>query len=116
MNRVELKGKLARDAHVTDIAKGGKMVFMTVKATRDGGTDFLPVKAFNVPDAVIAALKDGADIHVVGRLQAGKYDKEQKKQLYDNAVIAEEIKCGGGNGHSGYSWAETALPAAPATT
>ena len=95
MNKVELQGKLARDCHVMETKKGGKMCFMTVKATRDGGSDFLPVKAFNVSETMIAALKDGADIHVIGRLQAGKYDKEKKEQLYDNTVIAEEIKCCG---------------------
>ena len=49
MNKVELQGKLARDCHITNTKKGGKMYFLTVKATREGGTDFLPVKAFDVP-------------------------------------------------------------------
>ena len=95
MNKVELKGKLSRDCHIADTKKGGKMCFFTVQATREGGCDFLPVKAFDVPEAMTAALVKGADVHVIGRLQAGKYDKEQKKQLYDNIVIAEEIHCGG---------------------
>jgi len=96
MNKVELQGKLARDCHITNTKKGGKMYFLTVKATREGGTDFLPVKAFDVPETVTAALTEGADVHVIGRLQAGKYDKEAKKQLYENIVVAEEIKFAGG--------------------
>ena len=95
MNKVELQGKLARNCHVTNTKTGGKMCFLTVQATRNGGADFLPVKAFEVPEAMIAALVKGADVRVSGRLQAGKYDKEQKKQVYENTVIAEEIKCGG---------------------
>ena len=95
MNKVELQGKLSRDCHIAETKKGGKMCFLTVQATHDGGSDFLPVKAFNVSDAIIAALIKGADVYISGRLQAGKYDKEKKVQLYENIVLAGEIKCGG---------------------
>ena len=108
MNNITLQGKLARDCKVTATKTGGKMCFMTVQATRDGGTDFLPVKAFDVPEAITAALIKGADVCVSGRLQAGKYDKESKKQLYENIVVADEIKCGGG------VWAASAFPATAA--
>jgi len=94
MNKVILQGKLARDCRITATKAGGSVCFLTVQATRDGGSDFLPVKAFDAPEAVTAALKKGAEVYVSGRLQAGKYDKEAKKQLFDNTVIAEEIKCG----------------------
>gem|GEM_PF-4869307 len=110
MNKIELMGKLARDCNVTDIKKGGKMLFMTVVATRDGGRDFLPVKAFGVSEPMLAALKEGADVHVIGRLQAGKYDKEAQKQLYNNAVVADEIRCGGN------IWLASAVTAAPVAT
>ena len=105
MNKVELQGKLSRDCHIAETKKGGKMCFLTVQATRDGGMDFLPVKAFDVSDAVIALLVKGADVRVTGRLQAGKYDKEKKVQLYENIVVAEGIKCGGG------LWSASALSA-----
>ena len=110
MNRVELQGKLARDCHVMDTKKGGKMCFLTVKATREGGMDFLPVKAFDVPETITAALTDGADVYVLGRLQAGKYNKELQKQEYENIVIADEIRCGGGS----WTAAAFASPATPA--
>ena len=111
MNKVEIQGKLARDCYVADTKTGGKMCFLTVQATREGGTDFLPVKAFDVPETMIPAFVKGADVYVLGRLQAGKYDKEAKKQLYENIVVAEEIKCAGG------SWTASAFPAptAPAS-
>ena len=87
MNRVELQGKLARDCHVMDTKKGGKMCFLTVKATREGGMDFLPVKAFDVPETITAALTENADAYVLGRLQAGKYDKDQKKVRPDRVLL-----------------------------
>ena len=108
MNKVHLQGKLARDCHTAETKKGGKMCFLTVQATRDGGSDFLPVKAFNVSDSIIALLIKGADVCVKGRLQAGKYDKEKKVQLYENIVVAEEITVGGN------VWVASAMPA-PAT-
>jgi single-stranded DNA-binding protein len=86
------------------------MCFFTIQATRDGGSDFLPVKAFGVPETVIAALVKGADARVLGRLQAGKYDKEKKAQLYDNIVVAEEIQC------AGAYWNASAVTTAPAAT
>jgi single-stranded DNA-binding protein len=112
MNKVELRGKLARDCHAAETKKGGTMCFLTVQATRDGGTDFLPVKAFNVSDTMTALLVKGAEVLVMGRLQAGKYDKEKKVQLYENIVVAEEILCGGN------TWAASAMPVptAPAQT
>jgi len=94
MNKMELQGKLARDCHVTDTKKSGKMVFMTVVATRDGGRDYVPVKAFGVSEAILTALTAGADIHVLGRFQSGKYNKESKTQEYNNTVIADELRCG----------------------
>ena len=73
------------------------MCFMTVQATRDGGSDFVPVKAFDVPETLIPALVKGADVYVHGRLQIGKYDKEKKIQLYENSVIADEIVSANGS-------------------
>ena len=111
MNKVELQGKLARDCHTAETKSGKKMCFLTVQATREGGTDFLPVKAFGVPETLVSLLVKGADVHVLGRLQAGKYDKEQKRQLYENIVVADEIKCCGGSFKSD----ATPAPAATAT-
>jgi single-stranded DNA-binding protein len=92
------------------------MCFFTIQATREGGSDFLPVKAFGVPETVIAALVKGADARVLGRLQAGKYDKEKKAQLYDNIVVAEEITCADGDGRPGAYWNASAATTAPAAT
>ena len=95
MNEVRLQGNLARDCSVTDGKNGGKNIFMTVNATRDGGRDYVPVKAFGVSEAMIAVLKKGLAVSVLGRFGTGKYDKEQKVQVYNNVVVAHEIKCGG---------------------
>jgi single-stranded DNA-binding protein len=108
MNKVELHGKLSRDCHVAETKSGKKMCFFTIQATREGGSDFLPAKAFGVPETMIAALVKGADAHIIGRLQAGKYDKEKKAQLYDNIVVADEITC------AGAYWNASATTAAPA--
>jgi len=112
MNNVQLQGKLSRDCHISETKSGGKMCFMTVQATREGGSDFLPVKAFGMADTMIPLLTKGAEVCVTGRLQAGKYDKGLKKQLYENVVVAEEIRCAGGDGRSGGSWNASAFPAA----
>jgi len=123
MNEVRLQGNLARDCSVTDGKNGGKNIFMTVNATRDGGRDYVPVKAFDVSEAMIAVLKKGLAVSVLGRFGTGKYDKEQKVQVYNNVVVAYEIKCGGvghtgGVGHSGGGvWTEpgfAAVSTAPA--
>jgi len=110
MNKVTLQGKLARDCHVSDTKTGGKMCFFTIQATREGGMDFLPVKAFEVSSAIISALVKGANVHVIGRLQSGKFDKDQKKQLFDNSVVADEIKCGGTDCPGGVLWSASAFP------
>jgi len=114
MNKVELQGKLARDCHVTDTKKGGKMVFMVVRATRDGGTDYVPVKAFEVSETILYALKEGADIHILGRFQSGRYNKESKTQEYNNTVIADEIRCGGVGHSGGIIWGPSAVTTASA--
>ena len=92
MNKIEITGKLSRGCHVSETKAGKKMCFFTVQAPRDGGSDFVPVKAFDVQETVIAALKKDAAVAVTGRFHVGKYDKETKKQLYDNIVVADEIK------------------------
>jgi len=116
MNQVTLQGNLARDCHVTESKKGQKVVFMTVKASREGGSDFVPVKAFGVPEAMIAVLKDGAAVAVTGHFQSGKYDKAKREQLYDNTVVANAIQCNGGDGHSGCAWNEKEVIPVPAAT
>jgi len=108
MNKVEIQGKLARDCNVKVTKRGGKMCFMTVQATREGGSDFVPVKAFEVPETLIPALGKGVDVYVRGRLQIGRYDKELGRQLYDNVVIADEIVCANG------SWKASAVTTAAA--
>ena len=118
MNEVRLQGKLARDCNITDMKKkGGKMCFFTVKATREGGMDFLPVKAFDVPETVTAALVENADVYVLGRLQTGKYNKELKKQEYENSVVADEIRYGNGGSWTAAAFSVPTAPvAAPAPT
>ena len=101
MNCVTLVGRLTRDPEVRWSTGDNSMciarfsVAVDRRTKKDGGqtADFPNVKAFGKTAEIIEKyFKKGMKIGIVGRLETGKYQNKDGKDVYYTEVIAENIE------------------------
>lgn len=98
MNKVELIGRLTRDADVryTQNQNGENMAIARYtlavdRRGKDAGTDFISIVAFG-KNAEFAEkyLHQGMKIAVSGRIQTGNYTNKDGQKVYTTDVVVEE--------------------------
>lgn len=95
MNKCVLIGRVTTDIELKTTA-GGKSVttfnLAVDRRTKDEGTDFLPVVAWNKTAEITSRyVKKGNRIGVIGRIATRNYEKDGKK-VYVTEIVADEIE------------------------
>lgn len=96
MNRIDLMGRLTRDAEVRATGEGSKVAKFSIAVPRRfkrDEADFLNCVAFGkTADFVEKYLKKGTKVVVGGRVQTGSYTKQDGTKVYTTDVVVEEVE------------------------
>jgi single-strand DNA-binding protein len=130
MNKVEITGRLTKDANVSakDDSKVARItVAVDRKLTKEQRqkegvqtADFISVVAFGKSAEFLEKyFKKGSAIEVVGRIQTGSYTNKDGVKIYTTDVVAEDIGFGvgakanssNGNAEGGNNAVQTSAPA-----
>ena len=112
MNKVILKGRLARDVDLRTTTTGKSVAQATIAVNRRGkdqGADFIPLVIWAQQAETFARyLSKGREVLVEGRMQVRNYDDNNGNKRYVTEVVVENFEfCGsrndGGSGHDGSS-------------
>ncbi len=98
MNKVELIGRLTKDAELKESGEN-KYTRLNVAVNRrfkneDGeyDADFISCVAWNkTAELIVEHFKKGSEIGIEGRIQTGSYEKENGDKVYTTDVIVENI-------------------------
>lgn len=111
MNRVDMIGRLVRDAEVKYTQGEKPMVIASLtlavnrKFKQDGQptADFINCKAFGkIAEVIEKYVKKGTKIAVTGRIQTGSYTNKDGNKVYTTDVMIEELEfCESKNANSG---------------
>ena len=95
MNRAILVGRLTSDPEIRHSQTGMAIASFRLAVSRrkkEDGADFINVKAFGkTAELVEKYVGKGDRIGIVGRIQTGSYEKDERR-LYTFDVIADEIE------------------------
>lgn len=96
MNKVEITGRLTRDAEIRYAAGESKTAVasftVAIKRKYTDGTDFINCKAFGkTAEFVEKYFCKGMKIEVCGRIETGSYEKSDGTKVNTTTVIAEDI-------------------------
>lgn len=94
MNRVEIIGRLTRDANLQSSASGTSYYRNGIAVDRkgkDAGTDFFNLLAFNkTAEFLDKYFRKGSKIAISGRLQSGEYTKQDGTKVTTVEIVVEE--------------------------
>lgn len=94
MNRVEIIGRLTRDANLQTSANGTTFYHNGIAVDRkgkDAGTDFFNLLAFNkTAEFLDKYFRKGSKIAISGRLQSGEYTKQDGTKVTTVEIVVEE--------------------------
>ncbi len=110
MNKVILKGRLARDVDLRTTTTGKSVAQTAIAVNRRGkdqGADFIPLVIWAQQAETFARyLSKGREVLVEGRMQVRNYDDNNGNKRYVTEVIVENFEfCGSrsDNGDGGYN-------------
>ena len=110
MNKVILKGRLARDVDLRTTTSGKSVAQTSIAVNRwgkDQGADFIPLVIWGQrAEAFSRYLSKGREVLVEGRMQVRNYDDNNGNKRYVTEVIVDDFEfCGSrndtGNGGNG---------------
>lgn len=94
MNRVEIIGRLTRDAELKSSTSGTSYYRNGIAVDRkgkDAGTDFFNLLAFNkTAEFLDKYFRKGSKIAISGRLQSGEYTKQDGTKVTTVEIVVEE--------------------------
>ncbi len=113
MNKVFLKGRLARDVDLRTTTTGKSVAQVSIAVNRwgkDQGADFIPLVIWGQQAETFARyLGKGREVLVEGRMQVRSYDDKNGNKRYATEVIVENFEfcgsrndAGNGGGHDGF--------------
>ena len=118
MNQVILIGRLTADPEVRYTGEQLAVASFTVavdrpkRADKDKETDFPRVKAFGkTAENIERYMSKGKMIAVQGRIQTGKYQKDDGTTVYTMDVIAERVQFLGGGEKTEKAESQEGIPA-----
>ena len=102
MNKVILKGRLARDVDLRTTTSGKSVAQVSIAVNRwgkDQGADFIPLVIWGQQAETFARyLFKGREVLVEGRMQVRSYDDKTGNKRYVTEVIVENFEfCGSRN-------------------
>ena len=105
MNRVILKGRVAKDPDVKTTQSGQTFTRLTIavdrytKAGEERKADFIPCTAWGNTAQVLAKyFQKGKEILCEGRIQTGSYTNQDGKKVYVTDVLIDRVEfCGSAN-------------------
>lgn len=108
MNKVFLKGRLARDVDLRTTTTGKSVAQVSIAVNRwgkDQGADFIPLVIWGQQAETFARyLSKGREVLVEGRMQVRSYDDKNGNKRYATEVIVENFEfCGSRNDNGGNS-------------
>lgn len=113
MNKVILKGRLARDVDLRTTTSGKSVAQVSIAVNRwgkDQGADFIPLVIWGQQAENFARyLFKGREVLVEGRMQVRSYDDKTGNKRYVTEVVVENFEfCGsrndaGNGGNDGFS-------------
>lgn len=113
MNKVILKGRLARDVDLRTTTSGKSVAQVSIAVNRwgkDQGADFIPLVIWGQQAETFARyLFKGREVLVEGRMQVRSYDDKTGNKRYVTEVIVENFEfCGsrndaGNGGNDGFA-------------
>ena len=114
MNKVILKGRLAREIELKWTNSGKAVATSCIAVNRrgkDAGADFINIVVWGTIAEVIAKyLAKGNEVLVEGRLQVRNYDDRDGNKRYVTEVVVENFEfCGSKNGSAGNA-GDSAVP------
>lgn len=106
MNKVFLKGRLARDVDLRTTTTGKSVAQVSIAVNRwgkDQGADFIPLVIWGQQAETFARyLSKGREVLVEGRMQVRSYDDKNGNKRYATEVIVENFEfCGSRNDNGG---------------
>lgn len=94
MNRVEIIGRLTRDAELKSSTSGTSYYRNGIAVDRkgkDAGTDFFNLLAFNkTAEFLDKYFRKGSKIAISGHLQSGEYTKQDGTKVTTVEIVVEE--------------------------
>ena len=94
MNKVFLKGRLARDVDLRTTTTGKSVAQVSIAVNRwgkDQGADFIPLVIWGQQAETFARyLFKGREVLVEGRMQVRSYDDKNGNKRYATEVVADE--------------------------
>lgn len=102
MNKVILKGRLARDVDLRTTTSGKSVAQVSIAVSRwgkDQGADFIPLVIWGQQAETFARyLFKGREVLVEGRMQVRSYDDKTGNKRYVTEVVVENFEfCGSRN-------------------
>lgn len=98
MNKVNLIGRICNDLELKQAGENKYTRFSLAvnrKYTKEDGTreaDFISCVAWNKAAEIIKQyFKKGSPIGIVGRIQTGSYENDDKKKVYTTDIIVEDF-------------------------
>lgn len=113
MNKVILKGRLAREIELKWTTSGKAVATSCIAVNRrgkDAGADFINIVVWGtIAEAMAKYLIKGNEVLVEGRLQVRNYDDHDGNKRYVTEVVVETFEfCGSKNGSAGNAGDSTA--------
>ena len=114
MNKVILKGRLAREIELKWTTSGKAVATSYIAVNRrgkDAGADFINIVVWGtIAEAMAKYLIKGNEVLVEGRLQVRNYDDQNGNKRYVTEVVVENFEfCGSKNGSAGNA-GDSAVP------
>ena len=104
MNKVILRGRLARDVDLRTTASGKSVAQVNIAVNRwgkDQGADFIPLVVWGQQAENFARyLYKGREVLVEGRMQVRNYDDKNGNKRYVTEVIVEKFEFCGSSGNN----------------
>jgi single-strand DNA-binding protein len=99
MNKVILKGRLAKDVEMRYTSTGKAVASFTLAVNgygKDAKTEFIPCLAWEKTAQIVGDnLAKGSEVLVEGRIQTRSYDAKDGSKRYATEVIVREVEfCG----------------------
>ena len=104
MNKVILRGRLARDVDLRTTASGKSVAQVNIAVNRRGkdqGADFIPLVIWGqLAETFARYLYKGREVLVEGRMQVRNYDDKNGNKRYVTEVIVEKFEFCGSSGNN----------------
>lgn len=104
MNKVILRGRLARDVDLRTTASGKSVAQVNIAVNRwgkDQGADFIPLVIWGqLAETFARYFYKGREVLVEGRMQVRNYDDKNGNKRYVTEVIVEKFEFCGSSGNN----------------